>query len=256
MELVLDIGNFRIKGAFFQEGVVADVFVIPCRMEELKIKLQGRSVERSLISSVNDPTEKEVRALFQSLKMPYQLLDYSKVKVILDVEEPAAVGHDRIANVYGALFRFPQNDCIVVDIGTAVTFDLLTREGRYLGGAIYPGMEIGAKGLAAFTSKLPEVPAIRPSSPLGKTTITHIQSGLYWGLLGAIERLVSELRQAAPNPTSIKVIATGGATRTGERCPSNDYFLKDLSDLVDLIDPQLTLIGLHEILKEFKHVKS
>lgn len=249
MDLVLDIGNYRIKGAFFQESALVESFALPCRMEELKKKLEGRTFEHTLISSVNDPIEKAVHALFSSLQLPYQLLDFSKVKVILDVEEPEAVGHDRIANVYGALFHFSQNDCIVVDIGTAVTFDLLTRQGHYLGGAIYPGMEIGAKGLAAYTNKLPEVQAVRPPSPLGKTTITHIQSGLYWGLLGAIERIVSELRMTAPNPSAIKVIATGGAT-------TNQDFVKDLSDLVDLIDPQLTIIGLHEILKEFKYGKS
>lgn len=255
MDLVVDIGNFRTKCALFEGDALAEFFILPKDATELKRRLEVRKIDRALISSVNAPVEKEVSSILDALKVPYQLLDYSKLKVVLDVEEPQAVGHDRIANVYGALFRFPQNDCIVVDIGTAVTFDLIAKEGRYLGGAIYPGLEIGAKGLAKFTDKLPEVPIARPPSALAKTTVSHIQSGLYWGLFGAIERIVSELRQTSPNPSNIKVIATGGATRIGDRCPSDDYFLKDLSDLVDLIDPQLTLNGLHEILKELQHGK-
>lgn len=196
MDLVLDIGNFRIKGALFQEDQLKETFRLPLDLATFEQKLKSLSFTNSLVSSVNDPIEKQLRQLFEKLKLPYNLLDYSKVKVILDVEEKEAVGHDRIANVYGALARFPQNDCIVVDIGTAVTFDVVGKEGRYLGGAIYPGMEIGAKGLALYTDKLPEIIPERPSSALGKTTKTHIQSGLYFGLLGAIERITSELRAA------------------------------------------------------------
>lgn len=241
MDLVLDIGNFRIKGAFFEGDILKKRFSLPLTGESLKEQLQP--VERCLISSVNDLALNEVKKVLEATSIPYQLIDFSKLKVALEVDEPDAVGHDRIANVYGALHRFPQNDCIVIDIGTAVTFDLIGKEGRYLGGAIYPGMEIGSKGLNLYTDKLPKVEAKRPPSVLGKTTETHIQSGLYWGLLGAIERIIAELRQTADYPGSVKVIATGGATRREE-------FIADLSDLVDLIDPELTLIGLHEILKE------
>lgn len=244
-----------MKGAFFEGDVLTDFFILPLSAAELKRKIENRKIDRTLISSVNDPIEKEVHALFDSMQVPYQLLDYSKLRLVLDVDEPQAVGHDRIANVYGALFHFPQHDCLIIDIGTAVTFDLATKEGHYLGGAIYPGLAIGSKGLAQYTNKLPEVPIARPESALGKTTVTHIQSGLYWGLLGAIERIISELRQTQNSPSEIKVIATGGATRKGDRCPSDEHFLEELSDLVDLIDPELTLNGLHEILKELQYGK-
>lgn len=241
MDLVLDIGNFRIKGAFFDGDTLKKSFSLPLTGESLKEQLQP--VEHCLISSVNDLALTEVKKILDVKNIPYRLIDFSKLKVVLEVDEPTALGHDRIANVYGALYRFPQNDCIVIDLGTAVTFDLIGKEGRYLGGAIYPGMEIGSKGLNLYTDKLPKVEVKRPASVLGKTTETHIQSGLYWGLLGAIERIVAELRQTANSPGSVKVIATGGATRKEE-------FTADFSDLVDLIDPELTLIGLHEILKE------
>jgi type III pantothenate kinase len=244
MDLVIDVGNFRIKGAFFAEDRVSDLFVIPPTEEALKGALQGKSAERVLLSSVSDEMAPMVGDVLTACGFSFSLLDYSKVKVVLDVDEPEAVGHDRIANVYGALFRFPVNDCIVVDIGTAVTFDVVGCDGRYLGGAIYPGYSIGAKALATYTSKLPEVSLGRPESAVAKTTETHIQSGLYWGLLGAIERITFEMRSFFESPSDVKVIATGGILR---ELPE---IIDDLKDLTDLIDPHLTLIGIHEILKE------
>lgn len=246
MDLVLDIGNFRLKGAFFEGDQVKSPFVLPLEMGALKQVLEGKAIEATLISSVNDQVEPQVKALFDNMGFPYRLLDFSTMKVKLDVDEPEALGHDRIANVYGALTRFPQNNCVVVDLGTAVTFDFVGCEGCYLGGAIYPGIDIGAKALAEYTDKLPEVPCVRPETAVAKTTETHIQSGLYWGLLGAVERLIFEMRQSVDSPSDVKVIATGGLFRTLQ----DENFTADISDLVDLIDPMLTLVGLHEIMKE------
>jgi type III pantothenate kinase len=126
----------------------------------------------------------------------------------------------------------------------------VTKDGKYLGGAIYPGFAISAKGLSGYTQLLPEVHIEKPESAVAKTTMTHIQSGIYWGLLGAIERLVFEMKSINPSPSSVQVVATGGCTQQ-DRTPTN--FLDDLGELVDCIDPQLTLVGLHEILKE--HIK-
>lgn len=245
MDLVLDIGNFRIKGALFDADEIASFFVIPPKEEDLEKALGGKSFDRCLISSVNQPGADAVQKVLTQIGIPFNMLDFSTASIFLDVDEPEAVGHDRIANVYGALFRFPQNDCIVVDLGTAVTFDYVGANGHYCGGAIYPGIDIGAKALAQYTDKLPEVQMAIPETSIAKTTETHIQSGLYYGLLGAVERITFEMRSTSPTPSDIKVLATGGLlNRLGEQ------FTKDLSDIVDLIDPALTLIGIHEIMKE------
>lgn len=252
--LVLDIGNFRIKGAFFSQNDLEGRFDFPVsEYGTLRALLKRRTFESSLILSVNPPIEEKVRALFLEEKMPYQLLDPKKIKIRLDVDEPQQLGQDRIANAYGALVHFPVSDCIIVDIGAAVTFDFVRKEGSYSGGAIYPGPEIGAKGLVEFASKLPLVPFEKPAEPIAKTTAAHIQSGLYWGLLGAIERIVDEMRLETASPSSIKVIATGGKTRIDETdVEPKSAFIEDLKELVDLIDPDLTLKGIYEILKEQK----
>ncbi|MDN3506775.1 MAG: type III pantothenate kinase [Simkaniaceae bacterium] len=244
MDLVIDVGNFRIKGAFFEGDQVVDLFVVPPTEEALKGALSGRQAERVLISTVSEEKAPMVGDVLTSLGFSFELLDFSNVKVELDVDEPEAVGHDRIANVYGALYRFPVNDCIVVDLGTAVTFDYVGCTGKYLGGAIYPGLFIGAKALSSYTSKLPKVEVAKPEAAIAKTTKTHIQSGLYWGLLGAIERITFEMRTASDNPSNVKVLATGGLLK------DLPELADDLSELTDLIDPHLTLIGIHEILKE------
>jgi type III pantothenate kinase len=244
MDLVLDIGNSRVKGGIFEEKELIDAFAFnlqPFNREAFASHLEGKSITSALVSSVNSKGEQEVKTCMG--KIPYRLLDFSKLKLILDVDEPEAVGHDRIANAYGALALFPLNDCIVVDIGTAITVDFIVKEGRYLGGMIYTGAELCAKALADYTDLLPLVTPRRPDSALAKTTETHLQAGIYYGVLGGIERMIDELRISALSPSSVKVIATGGGTQ---------IFIEDLKELVDTLQPHLTLVGLREILTETK----
>lgn len=247
MKLVLDLGNFKLKGAFFEDKQMVDNFTIPVSSltpESLKERLKNKSIASALLSSVNGKVEETVKTVLKELNIPCRMLDYKQLNVHLDVEEPDQVGADRIANLYGALAHFPTSDCVIVDIGTAITVDYITKEGHYLGGAIYPGFELAAKALADYTDKLPLTSIEKPSSPMGKTTKTHIQSGIYYGMLGAVERLISELRLTANSPSSIRVIATGGAII------SQPSLAEDLKEFTDTIDPHLTLVGLYEIMKE------
>jgi len=248
LDLVLDIGNSLIKAGLFDEQKLVGTFFItshPVSKEELLGYLKDKPIQNALISSVNAKAEEAVKAVLDENRIKYFFLDSSKLKLVLDVDEPEQVGADRIANAYGALTRFPINDAIIIDIGTAITVDLVAKEGHYLGGMIYPGAGLCAKALADYTDKLPLVTLQKPSSALAKTTESHLQAGIYYGQLGAIERMIAELKLAALTPSSIKIIATGGATR-------NEEFIEDLKELVDFIDPHLTLIGMHEILTELK----
>lgn len=238
LDLVIDIGNSRVKGGLFDGKQLVEAF------DWKQASLQGKPVQNALISSVNAKAEEEVKKLLDQLKIPYRFLDNSSLKLVLEVDEPKELGADRIANAYGALSRFPINDCIVIDIGTAITADFVVKEGRYLGGMIYPGAVLCAKSLHDYTDKLPIVTVKKTDSALAKTTETHLQTGIYFGQLGAIERMIAELRLAALSPSSVKVIVTGGALQ------ASPELSEDLKDLVDEIDPHLTLKGLREILDE------
>lgn len=258
LDLVLDIGNSLIKGGIFEGRILRDVFHLPALPqpvrtdEELQRHLEGRAITRVLVSSVNSKAEAPVRTFLEQQKIQYAFLDYTRLKLILDVDEPEQLGHDRIAGCYGALSCFPSNDCIVIDIGTAITADFVAKEGRYPGGMIFPGPDLCAKALAEYTDLLPLVSMKKSPSPLARTTVTHLQGGIYYGMLGSIERLIAELRSTASSPSSVKVIATGGAVRIDDTnvCADKVEFVDDLKELVDLIHPHLTLVGLREILTE------
>jgi type III pantothenate kinase len=252
-DFVLDIGNSRIKGGIFEEKKLLEFFVFnPLNHDEIVHFFEGKPIKNVLVSSVNSKAEVGVKSYLEQRKITFSFLDNSNLNLILDVDEPEALGHDRIANAYGALARFPLNDCIVIDIGTAITADFIVKEGRYLGGMIYIGAGLCAKALADYTDKLPLVALKKPDSPLAKTTETHLQAGIYYGQLGAIERMIDELRISAISPSSVKVIATGGATQIDDTnvCFDKVALIEDLKDLVDYIDPHLTLFGLREILEE------
>lgn len=249
MDLVVDVGNFQAKAAFFEEDKIADLLVFQeGSLQAFCDKLAEHPVKRALIASVHREREGIIARCLHDKGIPFKQLDQMPLKIKLDVDEPEQLGQDRIANAYGALKKFPLNDAIVVDIGTAITFDLVAKEGRYLGGMIFPGFTLLAKSLSEYTDLLPNVVVVKPESPLGKTTKTHLQSGMYYGGLGAIERLIDELRRVSGSPGAVKVLATGGGVR--EDSEEKRAFVEDLKELVDGIDANLTLIGLHEILKE------
>lgn len=255
LDLVLDIGNSRIKGALFDGKALIEFFAInsqPLNKEALVRFFEGKPIKNVFVSSVNSKAENEIKNYLTKQAIAYTFLDYSNLNLILDVDEPEALGHDRIANSYGALARFPLNDCIVVDIGTTITVDFIVKEGRYLGGMIYTGAELCAKALTEYTDKLPLVTLKKPPSALAKTTETHLQAGIYYGQLGAIERMIDELKVSAISPSSVKIIATGGVTQIDDTniCFEKVALIEDLKDLVDFIDPHLTMVGLREILHE------
>lgn len=149
-------------------------------------------------------------------------------------DNPKEVGADRIANAVAAYHRFKKS-CIIVDFGTATTFDFVTADGEYAGGLIAPGLGISAKALFQNTSKLPRVDILKPEHVLGRNTVGSIQSGLYYGSLGAIDRIVEEiLREVNLPKTKVKVIATGGLAG----------LLFGESKVIDEMIPNLTLEGL------------
>jgi len=154
------------------------------------------------------------------------------VKILIDY--PAEIGADRILNALGAR-TIHGTPCIVVDFGTATTFDAISREGDYLGGAIAPGLGIAAEALFSRTAKLPRIELTAPPAAIGRNTVHAMQSGLVLGYVGLIEGLVARIRTELGGRA--KVVATGGMA----------HILAELTPAIEAVDPMLTLEGLRMI---------
>jgi type III pantothenate kinase len=157
-----------------------------------------------------------------------------KTGIRIAIENPKEVGADRIANTLAA-FRKYGGPAIVIDLGTAVTYDAISAAGEYLGGAIAPGVGISLDALLAHTAKLVRVELLAPDAVIGRSTMSAIQSGLLWGFVGQIEGMVRRMTEELGG--SAHVIATGGQAS----------MVAGLTHVIDDVDPQLTLEGLRLI---------
>ena len=153
--------------------------------------------------------------------------------IALDVDEPQNVGADRALNAIAAHEKYP-GDLIVIDFGTATTFDIVDYEGAYKGGIIAPGINLSLDALVNAAAKLPriaiEVPADK--SVIGRTTESQMLTGIYWGYVAMMEGLVARLKREIGRP--VQVIATGGLAALFDK----------QTDLFDAVEPDLTIRGL------------
>src|SRR5437660_11784006 len=146
-------------------------------------------------------------------------------------DNPHEVGADRLANAVAAYERVGES-CVVVDFGTAITYDVISSAGEYLGGIITPGAEISVDALYERAAKLPKVEAVEPRSLIGKSTVEAIRSGIAFGYAGQVEGIVRRLR--AEMGADVKVILTGGLARV---------VVPFIRETIDEVDDLLTLIG-------------
>ncbi|HTZ70997.1 MAG TPA: type III pantothenate kinase [Acetobacteraceae bacterium] len=147
------------------------------------------------------------------------------------VDAPAEVGADRLLNALAAYHLF-QQALVVIDFGTATTFDVVAEDGAYLGGAIAPGINLSIEALHQAAARLPRIGIGRPQAVIGRGTVPAMQSGIYWGYVGLIEGLVTRIRREMNQP--LKVVATGGLAP----------LFSEGTEIIDRIEPDLTLDGL------------
>ena len=158
--------------------------------------------------------------------------------VSLQYDNPKEVGADRIVNTLAA-YHLVGGPAIVVDFGTSTNFDVVSAKGEFLGGALAPGIEISLDALASRAAQLRKVELVAPRSPIGKSTVEALQSGIIYGFAGQVDGMVRRLsRSLAPDdPDSVHVIATGGLAT----------LVVDHSETVTRYEPELTLLGLRLI---------
>ncbi len=190
-------------------------------------------VDRVVCATVVPAIHRSVSHLAEKwLKAPLAFLERGdQVGLNVDYEPVSAVGPDRIANALGALAKH-KPPFIVVDFGTATTFDVVDEHGTYIGGAILPGVEVASSALVGRTSRLPRFELEAPKSAIGKSTVHSLQAGMMLGYAGAIDALVSKIRGELG--TEALVIATGGL---------GSAFTK-LCEYIQVYDKTLTLDGL------------
>ena len=249
MLLAVDVGNTNVTLALFDgERLVADWRVTSHRVrtaDELAVELRQLFELRGLdfgivdgvvISSVVpniNPALAEVSRRYLKCE-PVMVGPGVKTGVRIRYDNPKDVGADRIANALAAYTRYG-GPVIVIDFGTAVTYDAISADGDYLGGAIAPGVEISLDALVSHTAMLRRVEAVAPDSVIGRNTVASIQSGLVWGFVAQVEGMVQ--RMIAELGGSAKVIATGGQAA----------LVAGLTQVIETTDPLLTLEGLRLI---------
>jgi len=248
MLLVVDVGNTNTVVGVFQGETLAAHWRLETRkgrtsdeyaatLHELYglAKLEWKA-DAAIVATVVPP------ALFAVERFCQQHLGITplvvgpgiKTGMPILIDNPREVGADRIVNAVAAWERFRQG-CIVVDFGTATTFDLVTPKGEYAGGAIATGITTSADALYSAASKLPRVELVRPASVIGKNTIGAMQAGLFFGYVGLTDEIVTRMRAQVDYPC--KVVATGGLA---------PLIAKD-SKTIEHTDEMLTMTGLRII---------
>jgi type III pantothenate kinase len=181
------------------------------------------AVTQSLTEGVYSATSVRARAVDASSPLPIRL----------DVDEPLSVGADRIVNTLAAVTLF-HTDTLVVDFGTATTFDCITGDGRFIGGVIMPGLRTSADQLSRRAAKLPATELLPPERVIGRRTEECIRAGVLYGAADAVDGIVRRIQAEWPGGRRPKVLATGGLAA----------FVAPLTQTIETVDPDLTLHGL------------
>ena len=247
--LAIDVGNTQtVVGLFDGEALQASWrlgSVARRTADELAILMEGifrlgghriEQVKRVVISSVVPPLGPTLEAMSRRYfgVAPLVVGPGVKTGIAIKYDNPHEVGADRIANA-AAGHHLYGGPLVVVDFGTAITFDAISARGEYLGGAISPGFGIALEALVDRTARLPRVEPVMPPSIVGRNTVHSIQAGMYFGFMGLVREIVNKMK--AELGASTKVAATGGQ--------SSVYGAE--GDLFDGVNPDLTLIGLRLI---------
>lgn len=161
--------------------------------------------------------------------------------IAVRIAKPSEAGADRLVNAIGAHLTYP-GDLIVIDSGTATTFDVVAADGAFEGGIIAPGVNLSLQALHEAAAMLPRIAIQRPATVIGKDTVSNMQSGVFWGYIALIEGLVTRIKAEWGRPMT--VIGTGGVVSLFEGA----------TDSIDRFDPDLTIRGLLEIWRRNPHI--
>lgn len=243
MNLILDLGNTAIKASIFDQNKHLDTCKARYQSaEEINLLYsyleQHPDIQNAIISSVADNGLSWYNYLMEKyiLKNIIHLDHHTALPIQNHYESPESLGYDRIAAAVGANNIFPNTTVLVMDIGTAITIDLVSAQNIYIGGNISPGMEMRFKALHAFTDRLPLLSPLNDCLPLGRSTQTAIAAGVQQGIIYELNAYIDEYTQLYDD---LKVILTGG---------NSFFFERYLKNLI-FAEPHLVAHGLNCILE-------
>lgn len=245
MLIAIDIGNTNVVLGFFLKGKLIQDRRISSALHRTEdeiwimlkhfldqMKISPESIQGIVIASVvPELSEIFLRMIKKNLKVtPLFVNGKLDLGFTIPYNDPMKLGADRICGIFAALKKFG-GPAIIVDFGTATTYDVITSKGEYLGGVIAPGLETSALGLFSKTSKLPKTEMRFPESIVGKDTATAIQSGVMYGAVDAFEGMVKRLRRVVGKYAT--VIATGGYAQ----------LVAEMTSEIKYMEPDLILEG-------------
>jgi type III pantothenate kinase len=252
MLLAVDVGNTQSHLGIFDDGRLAEHWRFATDSHETADQLAVRvsslfslrgldlgQVDSTIVSSVVPQLTPEYAGMAERYLAGSPLLVAPGVKtgMAIQLDNPLELGADRLANAVAAYERFG-GACAVADFGTAITFDVVSAEGEYLGGVIGPGVEISIRALAERTAKLPPIELTEPlveGSVIGKSTQASLYSGIVYGFAGAVDAIARRVRDELGTET--RFIATGGHAAA----------IVPFCEMIDEVDDLLTLDGLRLI---------
>lgn len=246
MLLAIDIGNtdivfgihdtiswihqFRISSSLSQR---ASDYEVQLRIRFLENSLKFSDIDKAIISCVVPDQRIVLKEMVQQMfgidPAMVGVEMYDKLK--MEIPSPYEIGTDLVCNAAYAYYTYKRT-CIIVDFGTALTFTVITGEGKIVGVSIAPGLKTAVKALFSNTAQLPEVPLIMPDSAIGKNTVHAIQAGILWGYVGMVREMIYQIKKEVGQ--DCMVLATGGLSS----------ILTPLQDDFDEVDKALTLNGL------------
>ncbi len=224
MNLVIDIGNTRTKFSVCNCGEILNTEIVdefqPSQIDILKKKYED--LDSVILSAVKNYPEELKTALQNKFKTFIELEADTPLPIANGYDSKQTLGKDRIAAVVGANVLFPGTNILVIDAGTAITYDLLTAQGKYLGGNISPGIEMRFKALSQFTGKLPKIEKSDQNILFGKTTEQAIRAGVQNGVVYEADNTIDSFKVFYEN---LNVIITGGDAEFFDKKLKNSFFV-------------------------------
>lgn len=255
MLLAIDCGNTNTVFAVFdgeeirgrwriatQAQRTADEYAVWLTQLMSLCSLTVSDVNAAVVTTVVPGTRRNIVVLLeQYFSVTPLIVRDPHVKLGLDIliERPEQVGADRLVNAIGAHIRHP-GDLIAIDFGTGTTFDIIDADGNFRGGIIAPGINLSVEALYMTGALLPRINIEKPDKVIGGATVPAMQSGVFWGYVSMIEGMIPRIVAEYGKP--MKVVATGGLAP----------LFSDVTEIIDVVEPDLTLIGLIEISRRNK----